>query len=152
MNVNRRKESTDSGSSSTKRRSSKDSRRVSLDKHSEELDCDNSNYVKIQNEDENRRRSVDDSDNANLTNGYVDQKALDDLAGFVHNVIVTNASVEIQGVTPDATLKTNLDSVKEESNSVLDTLDCIDKHGLVSPARSACVSPASSNGGVYSVS
>lgn len=38
----------------------------------------------------------------------------------------------------------------EENN--LDTLGCSELHGTVSPARSACVSPASSNGGVYSVS
>lgn len=44
----------------------------------------------------------------------------------------------------------NLDAVTEENNSSLDT--CIETHGLASPARSACVSPASSNGGVYSVS
>lgn len=45
---------------------------------------------------------------------------------------------------------TNLDAVTEENNSSLDT--CIETHGLASPARSNCVSPASSNGGVYSVS
>lgn len=46
----------------------------------------------------------------------------------------------------------SLGALTEEGGSSLDTLDCLESHGLVSPARSACVSPASSNGGVYSVS
>lgn len=79
-----------------------------------------------------------------------DEDTIENLSCFVHNVIVTNASVDIQNSAPEIAIKNNLDAVKEE-NCVLDTLDCIDKHGLVSPARSACVSPASSNGGVYSV-
>lgn len=75
----------------------------------------------------------------------------DDLAEFVHSVIVTNASIDVQNVAIETTAKNNnLDAVTEE-NCVLHTLDCIETHGLVSPARSVCVSPASSNGGVYSV-
>lgn len=73
-----------------------------------------------------------------------------ELKDFVHNVIVTNASVDMShlGGENEGVHKNNLDAVAEE-NSSLDT--CIETHGLASPARSACVSPASSNGGVYSV-
>lgn len=67
---------------------------------------------------------------------------------FVHNVIVTNASVDLpyHSVDDIAVNKTNLDTLAE------DALDCVETHGLASPAMSACVSPASSNGGIYSVS
>lgn len=69
---------------------------------------------------------------------------------FMHNVIVTNASVDITTVETDSSIRNHLDAVTEENNSSLDT--CIETHGLASPGRSACVSPASSNGGIYSVS
>ncbi|RZC32861.1 small G protein signaling modulator 1, partial [Asbolus verrucosus] len=76
-------------------------------------------------------------------------KAHQQLKDFIHNVIVTNASVDMSnlGGDNDGPLKNNLDAVAEESSS-LDA--CMETHGLASPARSACVSPASSNGGVYS--
>lgn len=70
------------------------------------------------------------------------------LKDFVHNVIVTNASVDMTGVGSEPMHKNNLGVVDEENVPI----DCIEAHGLASPARSACVSPASSNGGVYSVS
>ncbi|KAK9892337.1 hypothetical protein WA026_019791 [Henosepilachna vigintioctopunctata] len=78
----------------------------------------------------------------------------DELKDFIHNVIVTNPSVDISNFScePDSPTRERdrLESVTEETtrNSSLDT--CIETHGLASPARSACVSPASSNGGVYS--
>lgn len=79
----------------------------------------------------------------------------DEMTDFVHNVIVTNASVDLSCHAGDTGIsgfnKTNLDALAEENNS-LDTLDCIESHGLASPAMSACVSPASSNGGIYTVS
>ncbi|XP_023310315.1 small G protein signaling modulator 2-like [Anoplophora glabripennis] len=86
----------------------------------------------------------------------VDRKDEDDihldphveLKDFIHNVIVTNASVDMSGLGNESLRITNLDAVTEENNSSLDT--CIETHGLASPARSACVSPASSNGGIYS--
>ncbi|KAJ8909653.1 hypothetical protein NQ315_002918, partial [Exocentrus adspersus] len=71
-----------------------------------------------------------------------------ELKDFIHNVIVTNASVDMSGLGSESPRITNLDAVTEENNSSLDT--CIETHGLASPARSACVSPASSNGGIYS--
>ncbi|KAJ8981942.1 hypothetical protein NQ317_002114 [Molorchus minor] len=74
----------------------------------------------------------------------------EELKDFIHNVIVTNASVDMSGLGTDSPRTNNLDAVTEENNSSLDT--CIETHGLASPARSACASPASSNGGVYSVS
>ncbi|XP_066255569.1 small G protein signaling modulator 1-like isoform X1 [Euwallacea similis] len=67
---------------------------------------------------------------------------------FVHNVIVTNASVDITTVDTESPIRHPMDAVIEETHSSLDT--CIETHGLVSPGRSACVSPASSNGGIYS--
>lgn len=157
INVNR-KESSESCLS----RKSKDSRQISLDRPNDgqEPDCDNLMENQKDGEtvdnstkdcDKSIRNSVDEVDDVN------DKEAIENLSCFVHNVIVTNASVDmqgvdLQGVVSDVATKSNLDSVKEEINSsVLDTLDCIDKHGLTSPARSACVSPASSNGGVYSV-
>jgi hypothetical protein len=72
------------------------------------------------------------------------------LKDFVHNVIVTNASVDMGnlGAEVEGVHRNNLDAVAEES-SALDA--CMETHGLASPAMSACVSPASSNGGVYSV-
>lgn len=66
-----------------------------------------------------------------------------------HAVIVTNPSVDVATFSNDPSRKPDLDMLDEEQ--VLDTLDCLELHGTVSPARSACVSPASSNGGVYSV-
>jgi hypothetical protein len=71
------------------------------------------------------------------------------LKDFVHNVIVTNASVDMGnlGAEVEGVHRNNLDAVAEES-SALDA--CMETHGLASPAMSACVSPASSNGGVYS--
>lgn len=72
----------------------------------------------------------------------------DNQQDFVHNVIVTNASVDMPNLGTETTHKHNLGSLDEETVAI----DCIEAHGLASPARSACVSPASSNGGVYSVS
>ncbi|XP_030747577.1 small G protein signaling modulator 1-like [Sitophilus oryzae] len=72
----------------------------------------------------------------------------EELKDFIHNVIVTNASVDISNLENECPIRNHLDAVTEENNSSLDT--CIETHGLASPARSACVSPASSNGGVYS--
>lgn len=83
-----------------------------------------------------------DNEETNSTNN---QKELKD---FIHNVIVTNASVDMCNAGNEQTHKNDLDVLDEESIPI----DCIDAHGLASPARSACVSPASSNGGVYSVS
>ncbi|KAB0791167.1 hypothetical protein PPYR_02967 [Photinus pyralis] len=73
-----------------------------------------------------------------------------DLRKFVGNVIVTNPSVDMSNFPPEVQRKCSLGALTEEGGSSLDTLDCIETHGLASPARSACVSPASSNGGVYS--
>lgn len=65
-------------------------------------------------------------------------------------VIVTNASVDISNLeTDEAPITNHLDIVSEEPVSSLDA--CIEAHGLASPGRSNCVSPASSNGGIYSV-
>lgn len=144
---------------------SKKSREMSLDKtnNSQEQDCDNLM--------ENQKENVDnvDGNGDGKGNEKVDGDAVvdydintsklcdgdngtDEIDDVNNKVIVTNASVDIQNIVPDVGAKSNLDAVREEiTTSVLDTLDCIDKHGLVSPARSACVSPASSNGGVYSV-
>ncbi|KAJ3651812.1 hypothetical protein Zmor_017821 [Zophobas morio] len=72
------------------------------------------------------------------------------LKDFIHNVIVTNASVDMGNLGSEIEAnghRNDLDVVAEE-NSSLDT--CIETHGLASPAMSTCVSPASSNGGVYS--
>uniref|UniRef100_A0AAR5Q3Z1 RUN domain-containing protein n=2 Tax=Dendroctonus ponderosae TaxID=77166 RepID=A0AAR5Q3Z1_DENPD len=70
---------------------------------------------------------------------------------FVHNVIVTNASMDISALeSEDVPARNHMDVVTEENNSSLDA--CIETHGLASPLRSTCVSPASSNGGIYSVS
>lgn len=74
----------------------------------------------------------------------------DDHIDSKHAVIVTNPSVDMAGFPTDTSHKPELDMLSEEG--VLDTLDCLELHGTVSPARSNCVSPASSNGGVYSVS
>ncbi|XP_060533466.1 small G protein signaling modulator 1-like isoform X3 [Cylas formicarius] len=71
-----------------------------------------------------------------------------ELKDFIHNVIVTNASVDMGNLGNESLVRNHLDAVTEENNSSLDT--CVETHGLASPARSACVSPASSNGGVYS--
>nr|CAI5823980.1 unnamed protein product [Callosobruchus analis] len=110
----------------------------------------------------------------------------EEMKDFVHNVIVTNASVDMSnlgysvknplicfnstwshrvciyncsncitgkeecgggGALGGGVGRSNLDAVTEENNSSLDT--CIETHGLASPAPSACPSPASSNGGVY---
>lgn len=67
-----------------------------------------------------------------------------------HSVIVTNPSVDMSGLPPELPHSSELEMLTEEQN--LDTLGCLELHGNISPARSACVSPASSNGGVYSVS
>lgn len=77
----------------------------------------------------------------------------DELKRFIGNVIVTNPSVDMVNVPVDSETarKSDLDDLQEEGNSALDTLDCIESHGLASPSKSACISPASSNGGVYSV-
>lgn len=88
------------------------------------------------------RKMVENMDEEMQVNGH------GELKDFIHNVIVTNPSVDITCQPMEITPKNNLDSVKEENS--LDT--CTETHGLVSPARSTCVSPASSNGGVYSVS
>lgn len=68
-------------------------------------------------------------------------------------VIVTNASVDGGsggGGVNDVKIVENSLTVLDEECAV--SIDCIEAHGLASPARSNCVSPASSNGGVYSVS
>ncbi|KAF5307401.1 hypothetical protein FQR65_LT06915 [Abscondita terminalis] len=79
-----------------------------------------------------------------------DELCNDDLdRELVSNVIVTNPSVDMSNVPIEAQRRCSMLALAEEGSS-LDTLDCIETHGLVSPARSACVSPASSNGGVYS--
>lgn len=77
-----------------------------------------------------------------------------ELKRFIGNVIVTNPSVDMVNVPVDSETvrKSDLDALQEEENSALDTLDCIESHGLASPSKSPCISPASSNGGVYSVS
>ncbi|XP_048521600.1 small G protein signaling modulator 1 [Dendroctonus ponderosae] len=68
---------------------------------------------------------------------------------FVHNVIVTNASMDISALeSEDIPARNHMDVVTEENNSSLDA--CIETHGLASPLRSTCASPASSNGGIYS--
>lgn len=67
-----------------------------------------------------------------------------------HSVIVTNPSVDMtSGLPPELPHSSELEMLTEEQT--LDTLDCLELHGSASPARSACVSPASSNGGIYSV-
>lgn len=80
----------------------------------------------------------------------VDVNTIHELKDFIHNVIVTNASVDMSNLSNDNDIPhiNNLDAVAEETSS-LDA--CIETHGLASPALSACVSPASSNGGVYTV-
>ncbi|KAF5286575.1 hypothetical protein FQA39_LY16258 [Lamprigera yunnana] len=69
---------------------------------------------------------------------------------FSGNVIVTNPSVDMSSWPTEYQRKISLKALAEEGGSSLELLDCIETHGLVSPAHSACVSPASSNGGVYS--
>lgn len=126
-NDNRRRDSSDSCASkkgTNTRRRSKDERKRSLEK-----------------------RKSDETVDPKPSDTREDEAALE----LVHSVIVTNASIDVQNIPLEAVARNNnLDAVTEE-NCVLDTLDCIETHGLVSPARSVCVSPASSNGGVYSV-
>lgn len=113
------------------------------------------NTIKYESDEENQ------DPNAELINGECNEPAEleqeeeeevneEQLKDFIHNVIVTNASVDMSNLGNESPRRNNLDAVTEENNSSLDT--CIETHGLASPARSACVSPASSNGGVYSVS
>ncbi|CAH1163281.1 unnamed protein product [Phaedon cochleariae] len=94
------------------------------------------------------RKSQDDEDSKSEECSQLHNK--EELRDFIHNVIVIDASVDICSIgnETDTARMTNLDAVTEENNSSLDT--CIETHGLASPARSTCVSPASSNGGVYS--
>lgn len=77
-----------------------------------------------------------------------------ELREFCHNVIVTNASVDNNGTSkspePGTTVGTALEVVSEDAEGNSNCLEPTDKHGLASPNISACVSPASSNGGVYS--
>lgn len=65
-------------------------------------------------------------------------------------VIVTDASIDIVNLPPDnkdISDKENLETLQEEqSNSIQNSLDALQE------PKSACVSPASSNGGIYSVS
>lgn len=91
-----------------------------------------------------RRAPLSDCSSAD---GDVEGKERD----FVHNVIVTNASMDISALeSDDLQPRNHMDVVTEENTASLDA--CIETHGLASPLRSACVSPASSNGGIYSVS
>ncbi|XP_023018015.2 small G protein signaling modulator 1 isoform X2 [Leptinotarsa decemlineata] len=96
--------------------------------------------------------SVESKNNVNVEtpeeHGYLLSNKKEELQDFIHNVVVINASVDMCNIGNDSSRMANLDAVTEENNSSLDT--CIETHGLASPARSACVSPASSNGGVYS--
>lgn len=86
---------------------------------------------------------------------YDDSDVEDGGGEFCSKVIVTNASVDVPnggggGGGVDLVVGHNLAVLDEECAPA--PIDCIEAHGLASPARSACVSPASSNGGVYSVS
>ncbi|KAF7283495.1 hypothetical protein GWI33_000391 [Rhynchophorus ferrugineus] len=103
------------------------------------------------NSNENQRRSNDGETTCdNQLHESIDLELdgdKDELKDFIHNVIVTNASIDISNVENENPVSNHLDAVTEENNSSLDT--CIETHGLASPARSTCVSPASSNGGVY---
>ncbi|CAH0549285.1 unnamed protein product [Brassicogethes aeneus] len=83
-----------------------------------------------------------------IKNEDVKECTEEELKDFIHNVIVTNPSVDMSVLGSESPRRDHLDAVTEENNSSLDT--CIETHGLASPARSACVSPASSNGGIYS--
>ncbi|EFA05501.2 small G protein signaling modulator 1 [Tribolium castaneum] len=96
-----------------------------------------------------RRNTIRYESDGEVAEDEVQVNTHEELKDFIHNVIVTNASVDMGnlGNDNDVSHKNNLDAVAEE-NSSLDA--CIEAHGLASPARSACVSPASSNGGVYS--
>ncbi|CAH1990743.1 unnamed protein product [Acanthoscelides obtectus] len=120
----------------------------------------------IEHEPVNNGESICDYDN-DLVNDTVEQNQeqifppddtcyTEEMKDFIHNVIVTNASVDMSNLGGDESRNVgrasgggNLDAVTEENNSSLDT--CIETHGLASPARSACASPASSNGGVYTL-
>lgn len=64
----------------------------------------------------------------------------------IRNIIVTNPSIDRACFYENSIKREQLESVSEENNS-LDA--CVEAHGLASPARSACVSPATSNGGEY---
>ncbi|CAG9770806.1 unnamed protein product [Ceutorhynchus assimilis] len=93
--------------------------------------------------------SVEEEEEATCNNNCdnLEPDPREELHDFIHNVIVTNASVDISNIETEGHVRNHLDAVTEENNSSLDT--CIETHGLASPARSACVSPASSNGGIY---
>lgn len=86
---------------------------------------------------------------------YDDSEGEDGGEEFCNKVIVTNASIDVPngggGGGGDVAVGNNL-AVLDEDECAPAPIDCIEAHGLASPARSACVSPASSNGGVYSVS
>ncbi|XP_025837665.1 small G protein signaling modulator 2-like [Agrilus planipennis] len=70
----------------------------------------------------------------------------EELKDFIHNVIVTNPSVDISNAQIEKGLQKYMNSLDEEVCGTLVSQDCIDSHGLASPS---CLSPASSNGGVY---
>lgn len=90
--------------------------------------------------------SDDDDDGAKQTRQNTIKYESDEEQEFCTNkVIVTNASVDVSNGGGGG------DLVIENNMAVLDE-ECAQAHGLASPARSGCVSPASSNGGVYSVS
>lgn len=78
----------------------------------------------------------------------VDQEDDEDVSLQQTSVIVTNASIDITNFDKETTngeggnTKNDMSPVQEECNSGLDALQ---------EPKSACVSPASSNGGVYSV-
>ncbi|CAG9857477.1 unnamed protein product [Phyllotreta striolata] len=99
-------------------------------------------------EDAGKKNESNETLEANKPDG--EPNVNEELKDFIHNVVVINASVDICSLGNESPRITNLDAVTEENNSSLDT--CIETHGLASPARSNCVSPASSNGGIYSVS
>lgn len=103
------------------------------------------NTIKYESDEENAKENGD-SKREEAKNSTNNEDNRDD---FVHNVIVTNASLDMSNLGTETTHKNNILGVVDEETVAI---DCIEAHGLASPARSACVSPASSNGGVYSVS
>ncbi|KAK4877826.1 hypothetical protein RN001_010332 [Aquatica leii] len=112
------------------------------------------NTVIYDGSDEDRRKLSLEQESAEVANLHLNEESRnnnieDNDKKFIGNVIVTNPSVDMSNILVECQRKSSLRAVTEEGTS-LDTLDCIETHGLVSPARSACVSPASSNGGVYS--
>ncbi|KAF2897510.1 hypothetical protein ILUMI_08666 [Ignelater luminosus] len=105
----------------------------------------------VLNESSDTNRNADEQPTTSKTHKNKIEDNHEDLQRFIGNVIVTNPSVDMTNLPVDYQhTKVSLDALTEEGGSSLDTLDCLESHGLVSPARSACVSPASSNGGVYS--